>query len=409
MIALIKLTVVFAAIVLLMSRKWNLGLVLLLASVGVGILFGYPLLEIGRDLLLASIDPLTLRLGLAILLIMILGEVLRQNAGLGGMIEALQALIPDGRVVIAVLPALVGLLPMIGGAMFSAPMVNEVGDRLGVSEVRKTFVNYWFRHIWEPIFPLYPAMILAAALLDLTPAQLAQATWPMTMAAVTGGLLFGLLGMRRHGTAGLPPVPRTRSLRVLATSIWPIALVIILSLILSIDEHINLILSLVITIGLTVIVRRIPLRDGWMLLRKRIPWLTMLVILGALSFRRVLDNSGAVVAVSDGLSELQIPAMAVAFGLPFIAGLLTGLSPAAYSIGFPVALPLAATDGGSIAPAWAMWLMAGGLLGALLSPVHLCLALTREYFKTEWGAIYRHIVPAAVLVAATAAAALLLT
>jgi hypothetical protein len=29
--------------------------------------------------------------------------------------------------------------------------------------------------------------------------------------------------------------------------------------------------------------------------------------------------------------------------------------------------------------------------------VHLCLALTRVYFKAEWGGIYRRLVPAAVL------------
>jgi hypothetical protein len=60
--ALLKLTFVFAGIVLLLSRKWNLGLVLLLASVAVGLLFAYPLPEIVRDVLLTSVDLLTLRL-----------------------------------------------------------------------------------------------------------------------------------------------------------------------------------------------------------------------------------------------------------------------------------------------------------------------------------------------------------
>ncbi|MCD6345425.1 MAG: hypothetical protein J7M17_07480, partial [Anaerolineae bacterium] len=64
MAALLKLTFIFAGIVLLLSRKWNLGLVLLLASVAVGLLFGYPLVEIGRDVLLTTVDPLTLRLAL---------------------------------------------------------------------------------------------------------------------------------------------------------------------------------------------------------------------------------------------------------------------------------------------------------------------------------------------------------
>jgi hypothetical protein len=98
----------------------------------------------------------------------------------------------------------------------------------------------------------------------------------------------------------------------------------------------------------------------------------------------------------------------VAFGVPFIAGLLTGLVVAGFSIGFPVILPLVVADGGAVPPEWAAWLMAGGFIGAMLSPVHLCLALTRVYFKAEWGPIYRRIAPAALLVAATAGGIVLL-
>jgi len=408
-IALLKLTLVFAGIVVLLSRKWNLGLVLLLASVAVGLLFAYPLPEIMRDILLTTVDLLTLRLALAVVLIMTLSELLRQTAGLKGMVEALQALIPNGRIVIAALPALVGLLPMIGGAMFSAPMVDEVGDRLGVSRERKTFVNYWFRHIWEYVFPLYPSMMLAATLLGLTTTQLAEATWPLTAAAVVGGLLFGLLGLPRRGANDQPPIPRVQSLRTLATSVWPIVLVITLSLTLPVDERLNLILSVLVTIALMMMVKHIPLRDLGAVLRERIPWQTVVVIFGALIFRRVLDTSSAVLAVSDALTNLRVPLAVVAFAMPFIAGLLTGVSAAAFSIGFPVVLPLLVVGRGTIAPEWVTWLMAGGFLGVMFSPVHLCLALTRVYFKAEWGPIYRLIAPSALLVAGMAGGILLLS
>jgi hypothetical protein len=228
------------------------------------------------------------------------------------------------------------------------------------------------------------------------------------VAAVTGGLLFGLLGMPRRGADDPPPVPHGQSLRTLATSIWPILLVIVLSLALPIDERFTLILSLLVTIALMMATRHIPLRDLGTILGQRIPWKTVIVIFGALIFRCVLENSGAVVAVSDALTELRLPLSAVAFGVPFIAGLLTGLVVAGFSIGFPVVLPLVVADGGAAAPEWAAWLMAGGFMGAMFSPVHLCLALTRVYFKAEWGPIYRRIAASALLVTATAATMLLL-
>ncbi len=407
MIPLLKLIVVFAGIVLLLARKWNLGLVLMLASVATGLLFVHPLPEIGRDILLTAVDPLTLRLVLAVVLIMILAELLRQTSGLEGMIKALQELISNGRIVIAALPALVGLLPMVGGAVFSAPLVDEVGDRLGASEERKTFVNYWFRHIWEPIFPLYPSLLLAAQMLDLTTTQLARATWPLTVAAVTGGLLFGLIGIPRRSSQDPSPALHAQSLRALAMSIWPIALVVILSLILPVDERLTLIISLVVTITLLMAIKRVPSRDLKEILRRRIPWKTVIIIFGALTFQRALENSDAITATSDALTDLHIPVVLATFAVPFLSGLLTGLMSAAYTIGFPVVLPLVVGDGGTIAPGWVIWLLAGGFLGTMLSPMHLCLALTRVYFKAGWWPVYRLIVPSVLLVAATAITLLL--
>jgi hypothetical protein len=43
------------------------------------------------------------------------------------------------------------------------------------------------------------------------------------------------------------------------------------------------------------------------------------------------------------------------------------------------------------------------------SPLHLCLALTRVYFKAEWRSVYRFIVPSAALVVAVAGVVLLLS
>jgi integral membrane protein (TIGR00529 family) len=408
-IALLKLGLVFAGIIVLLSRQWNLGLVLILASLVIGLAFAHPPQEIVRDALLTTIDPLTLRLTLIVALIMVMGELLREAASLEKMVESLRTLNPNGKIVIAVLPALIGLLPMVGGAMFSAPMVEEVGSRLDVGKARKTFINYWFRHVWEPVFPLYPSLMVGAALLDLTPTQLIKATWPMTIAAILGGVLLGLLGLPQQKNVNLASASSLSSLRTLATSIWPIVLVITLSLILPLDERLTLILSLLVTITLIMMINRFPPRRLIAILRGRIPWKTISVIFGALIFRRVLENSGAVIAVSEGLTKLHISLTVLAFVVPGIAGLLTGLMAAGYSIGFPIIVPLLVVDGGDIPLEWAAWLTAGGYLGTMCSPVHLCLALTRAYFQAEWGAVYKRLIPAALLVAATAGAVFLLS
>jgi hypothetical protein len=156
-------------------------------------------------------------------------------------------------------------------------------------------------------------------------------------------------------------------------------------------------------------IKRVPLGNLGVILRAHIPWNTVIVVFSALIFRRVLEQSGAVGAVSKGLTDLNLPVGLVAFAIPFIASLLTGLVAAGYAVGFPVVLPLIVASGEVVPPAWAAWLMAGGFIGVMCSPMHLCLALTRVYFKTDWASVYRFIVPAAILVVATAGGILLLS
>jgi len=391
---LVRLLAVLVLLLFLLARKWNLGLALILASALVGVLFARPVPDLAWDFLRAFTAPLTLRLAVVVVLIMMLGELLRETAGLARMVEAMEGLVPDARVVLALWPAFIGLLPMVGGAMFSAPLVGQVGQRLGVSAERRTFVNYWFRHAWEYVFPIYPSLLLGTALLGIPERRATADLWPLFVASLAGGVLFGLVGVRRED--GGRRWGGWASGRLLLQSGWPVMLVLTLALVL----HVDLVLSLVGTVVVLAVVRRVGLRTLGDIVRHRIPWHTVVVILGAMVFREVLDTTGAVTDVSTALIGLGIPSWMTLFVVPFAAGLLTGLGTGAFSIGFPIVLPLFHHNppgAGEMAWAWA-----GGFLGVMMSPMHLCLALTRDYFQAEWGQFYRRLVPAVVLVAVVA-------
>jgi hypothetical protein len=387
---LLKLAGILALIIVLLRLRWNLGLVLILASAFTGLLFGRPPGDLALDALGAAVDPLTLRLVAIVLLITFLGEILRSSLQLEGLIHSLSDLFADPRWLLALMPMLIGLLPMVGGAMFSAPMVDEAARRLDVDRERRTFVNYWFRHTMEPVFPLYPALVLAAGLMGVPVQTLTFTQWPLFVAMVAGGVIFGLVGIRRSQPAAEARPGRRQTLALLGRSIWPIALVLVLSVALGVD----LILSLLATIALLVLVQRLGPRQLWALARKT-PLGVVPVIVGAMVFRRVLETSSAVEAVSQSLTGLGISLGVIVFAVPFVPGLLTGLAVAAFAIGFPIVLPLAGPD--AVGSGYALLAYAGGLAGLMLSPMHLCLSLTRVYFRAEWGGIYRRIVPAAAL------------
>ena len=89
-----------------------------------------------------------------------------------------------------------------------------------------------------------------------------------------------------------------------------------------------------------------------------------------------------------------IPLLPVLFLLPFISGILTGLTVGFVGSTFPLLWGLEHAQGlGAMSFAFA-----AGYVGVLLSPVHLCLILTREYFGANMSTIYRSIVKVSLLI-----------
>ena len=401
MIDTLKLLGILALIILLIRLKWNLGLVLLLASVLTGLLFALPILDLGRDMLQAAIDTTTLRLVAIVLLITYMGEILRSTLQLEGMVRSLSDLFLDRRWLLGLLPLLIGLLPMVGGAMFSAPMVEEAGQGLNLSRERKTYVNYWFRHACETAFPLYPSLVMAAGLMGVSTQALALSNWPLLVAVLATGVGFGLVGIERLQPDGGVRPSRRATWLLLAKSIWPIAMVLILALAVRLD----LVLSLGITVLVLILAHRLMPRQLWALLKK-MPFDVVPIIFGAMIFQRVLTTSSAVEVASKGIAQLGIPVPIVVFAVPLLAGLLTGIAVAGFAIGLPIVLPLCPPE--LIGTGYSLLAYTGGILGLLLTPVHVCLALSRAYFKASWGGVYRYLLPSALVVAAVAAAVFLI-
>lgn len=401
MIDLLKLAGVLALIIVLLRLRWNLGLVLLLASAVTGLLFGRAPYDLVLDVVRAAVDPLTLRLVVIVLLITLLGELLRSTLQLEGLIRSLSDLFVDRRWLLALMPMLIGLLPMVGGAMFSAPMVEEASQGLNASRECKTFVNYWFRHTWESVFPLYPSLVLAAALMGVTVQTLTVTQWPLFLAALAGGILFGLLGLDLPNTPDVDRPGYKTTLVLLLRSIWPILLVLALAVLWGLD----LVVSLLVTIAILLVVHR-PEPRQLLYVARNMPLGTVPIIFGAMIFRHVLETSSAVEAASEAFASLGIPVPIIVFCVPLVAGLLTGLAVGAFAIGFPIVFPLCGPD--LVSSGYGLLAYTGGLVGIMISPLHLCLALTRVYFNAEWGDIYRRILPAALLLVAAAALVVLI-
>lgn len=357
--------------------------------------------EVTRDGWLFVFD--TAALVALIGIIDVFGRLLKHTEKLPRLMRALLALFRDGRVALAGMPSVIGLLPMPGGAMVSAPMVEEIAREAGpgVTPEDKTLVNYWFRHTWEYFFPVYPAVFTAARMWQVEISTVMARQVVLTPVAVAAGVVFILSRVKpmrrvrpREGTGGLS------HLGAIASGLAPVAVALALWYGLELlgegglgliawrpwgKASLCLALALV-TAGLAV-VNRVP--AGWLLERTRacLPIDMTLLMAGAMLFQAVVKRSGAVGALSVELAGMGAPAWLVVFLLPLAAGLLTGIAVAYVTIAFPLLAGLVAA-GGSADAASTVLAFVGGYVGVLLSPVHICLVLTREYFRADVLRVY---------------------
>lgn len=387
---MLKLAAVFVLIVVLLRKKLPVGWVMLAGAVMLALLYRMPAAAMGTAMATAFYGHTTLEFLSALMLIRVLEHVMRERELLSRMMSASRAYLRSRRAAIVAMPILIGLLPSVGGAYFSAPMVDEATRDTGMSAEEKGFVNFWFRHIWELTLPLYPGLLLAVAVSGVGLRTMVAANAGCAVVMLITGFAFS---MRELGGAGAErPAKDPREF----WSFAPIAAVLVMVMAFNVQLYIAMALS----IAALYIVCRMGWREIWASLRAGFSWDLVVLICGVMLFKAVMEGSGAVASLSQSFSRAGIPLMAVLFALPFVTGLLTGFTIGFVGATFPLLVSL---DGGSTL-ASVSFAFASGYLGVLLSPVHVCFVLTRDYFKAGLAGSYRRLVLPVALMGAYAAA-----
>ena len=405
----LKVLIVFVFIIIALKFKVPLGLTMFAGAVAVGFWFNMPPLQILKSLGLSLVDETTLMLTLAIGLILLLSQSMARTGQLRRIVTSFRRRFSHYKLSLATFPALIGLLPMPGGAYFSAPMVDSVGGEEMTAE-RKTAINHWFRHIWEYSWPLYPGVIVGSALADLTLGKFVLAHIPVTLLTVVFGYVFLLRGLHSTQSTVKEVADDARSFFYESLPIIIIvALRIILGVLITVARRRLLFFeilpdrtSLAIALGVGVLwvwkKNKMTSPQIMEILKNKTVWILIFTILGVMAFRQLLTDSGAVHGITQTLANRQMPMIAICMFLPFLVGMITGITVAFLGTTFPILMALIAAQGLSERlVSFTVLAYCSGFIGTLLSPLHLCIIMTKEYFEAEWAGIYRLLVAPAIL------------
>ncbi len=368
------------AAILLISRK-NLAVSMFLGAFILGI-FTLPLDKIAEAFYSVFTDPSTVLLALAVALIPIIGGTLKTSGQMDDLINNLRI---GKKAFLAVSPALIGMLPMPGGALLSAPLVEKGGK--DISNEKKAGLNVWFRHVLYLVYPLSPSLIVAAKVAELDIFQVI----PYLVLFLLFSLILGYFFFLRD-VPGKTDYEEKFSLKKLLPPLAVIFVAPILDLLLKnlvSPEEVATLIGVAASLVLAIVTGRVSLRRMYNVTKASKPWNFALMIFGIMTFLYVFTMS----SIPELIAGTEITPEILSVVIGFLLGFGTGriVTPAG------VIIPIFLRKFGPISPVVFAITYFSIFLGYALTPVHPCVSLTAEFFKVKIKDFLRVTAPPALI------------
>lgn len=401
---ILSIIIAIAVISILGIKRINIGLAMLAGSLVLIIMAPLSLPQVLSAAKSALTDPNTLVLIGSVLLIGVLSYILKNSGALEIAVANLLGLVGDSRWIMALVTSIFSTLVVPGGAMLAAPINDELGDRVGIGPEYKTGINIIFRHIWYISLPIIPSLLTAASLAGVTPKSLAAQNLPVLIVGIIAAWFILLRPLPKQGRGKWS----SRAFLMFLESLLPLLAVIALYVICGLPFLVTL------AIGVLLALINLPEKGeaplwsrviGTLVSRVKtmvlpgIRWQLALAIAGVMFFKELLVSSGIINGFAEDLVAMGIPMWLLVTLLPLLIGLATGFHEAATAIALSIFIPLLPGD---IFLAGVALTFVAATVGYMLSPMHLCVILTREYFDAKFAATYRYLLPVPMIMLATA-------
>ena len=353
------ITVAMLITLFLLRRHQPIGIAILAGGLFIWLCTDPKLDELTGAAVQMFTSPRSYDLVGALYLVICLEIELRKSGCLAGMVEALSRMFSSRRFTLAVMPAFLGLLPSMGGARFS--------------------VNFWFRHIFEFSSPLVPGMILACGIAGVKIGDLIVHLGWLTIVAFLLGWIVMVRGLKQTSltktTVSGEEAKRHNWDFVL--SLTPVIANVVLMVTLGLQASVSMIIVVVAMIPLLMLFNRhVSVKEVFV---GALDYKMFANVICILLFVELLDTTGVLALLVAAFESSPLPVPVIIGFLSFIIGLLTGISQGHVAIMMPIVAGISMGDLDLVGVA-----MVFGVAGQMVTPTHLCLTITVDYFKSDF-------------------------
>lgn len=362
------------ALILIFSKK-ELGIILTFAA----LIFGFLThVNVVLSLITVFTNPSIIFLAISVTLIPILGGIMEES---GLILELVEKLRISKKLALILSPALFGLLPVPGGALMSAPIVDQID--VSLNSERKVGINVWYRHSLLLIYPISSAILVSSVLSGIP-------LYFIVLALVFPFILMNLIGyifLLRSVEKGIKSTDR--DIKRVLHNLLPIIIAPIIDFLgrtffnFTVPEMFLLIgmcISIIIALKFT----KFSVYNLREISKKMKIWRFPLLIIAMFLFLEIFIQSG----VPEDIGSLKLPFYLFIF-ISFFLGFATGRVQLPISILIPIYL---FQNSVFIMPLLDFtFIYFAVYLGYLMTPLHPCLAYNIKYFKTNYKSSFKYL------------------
>ncbi len=363
----------------LLRRRQPIGIAILVGGIFIWLCTDPTFKELKDAVIQMATTPRSYDLVGALYLVICLEIELRKSGCLAGMVEALSRMFSSRRFTLAVMPAFLGLLPSIGGARFSAPIVEEASKGFEAKPEDKAAINFWFRHIFEFSSPLVPGMILACGIAGVKIGDLIVHLGWLTIVAFILGWIVMVRGLKQT-VATRTEVSSEEAKRHnmdFVLSLTPVIANVVLMVAFGLQASVSMIIVVVAMIPLLMFFNRhVSVKEVFI---GALDYKMFANVICILLFIALLESTGVLALLVAAFESSPLPVPVIIGFLSFIIGLLTGISQGHVAIMMPIVAGISMGDLDLVGVA-----MVFGVAGQMVTPTHLCLTITVDYFKSDF-------------------------
>lgn len=310
----------------------------------------------------------------------IIGVLLKKYKIIDEVLDNLTKVIKNEKAILMLIPALIGMLTVPGGAIMSVPLVDQLGERSNISKPHRAIINLVFRHIPMNILPYATSFLVVASI-----SPRISIYKLMGLNSIFMMMYFIAAYYIYIRKAQSSPSPHYNfewiNLVKLLKFTSPIYVAVLLNLLLGVPFYLGVLVNLLIVYLIH------PTKTFLMDSLRAFSFNVLYALIGVYLIQGIM---GRMESLNSFLASILMNPNTIILGIiaaSMFFGITTGFSPTALGVILPILITLPLSD--NMLLMYSYFTFSWAFVGYFFSPMHLCQIFTCEYLKVSTGDLYK--------------------